>query len=133
MRTAGFGTSWFRGWPSTSFILAGRPPRTFPRGAAIPLSITSRTCFSPSSQWWRRRSGRWPTVREKTTAADVEDFTKANILFRDQIWAKAAVFLIREHRPNLMLLHFLSLDSVHHGFGPGSLAATSAIAFRSEE
>ena len=63
------------------------------------------------------------------SAADVEDFTKANILFRDQIWAKAAVFLIREHRPNLMLLHFLSLDSVHHGFGPGSLAATSAMAF----
>ena len=63
------------------------------------------------------------------SAADVVDFTKANILFRDQIWAKAAVFLIREHRPNLMLLHFLSLDSVHHGFGPGTLAATSAIAF----
>src|ERR1017187_5226507 len=65
MRTAGFGTSWFRGWPSTSFILAGRPPRTFPRGAAIPLSITSRTCFSPSSRRWRRWSGRWPTVRGK--------------------------------------------------------------------
>jgi predicted AlkP superfamily pyrophosphatase or phosphodiesterase len=61
--------------------------------------------------------------------ADVEDFTKANILFRDQIWTKAAVHLIREHRPNLMLLHFLSLDSVHHAFGPRSLAATSAIAF----
>jgi predicted AlkP superfamily pyrophosphatase or phosphodiesterase len=63
------------------------------------------------------------------SAADVEDFTKANILFRDQIWAKAAVFLIREHRPNLMLLHFLSLDTVHHSFGPRTLAATSAIAF----
>jgi predicted AlkP superfamily pyrophosphatase or phosphodiesterase len=63
------------------------------------------------------------------TAADVEDFTKSNILFRDQIWTRAAVFLIREHRPNLMLLHFLSLDSVHHTFGPKSLAATSAIAF----
>jgi hypothetical protein len=63
------------------------------------------------------------------TAADVEEFTKANILFRDQIWTKAAVYLIREHRPNLMLLHFLSLDSVHHQFGPKSLAATSAMAF----
>jgi predicted AlkP superfamily pyrophosphatase or phosphodiesterase len=62
-------------------------------------------------------------------ATDVQDFTKANILFRDQIWTRAAVYLIREHRPNLMLLHFLSLDSVHHGFGPKSLAATSAIAF----
>jgi predicted AlkP superfamily pyrophosphatase or phosphodiesterase len=62
-------------------------------------------------------------------ATDVQDFTKANILFRDQIWTRAAVYLIREHRPNLMLLHFLSLDSVHHAFGPKSLAATSAIAF----
>jgi predicted AlkP superfamily pyrophosphatase or phosphodiesterase len=62
-------------------------------------------------------------------ATDVQDFTKANILLRDQIWTRAAVYLIREHRPNLMLLHFLSLDSVHHTFGPKSLAATSAIAF----
>ena len=62
-------------------------------------------------------------------ARDVEDFTKANILFRDQVWTRAAVHLIREHRPNLMLLHFLSLDTVHHSYGPRSLAATSAIAF----
>ena len=39
------------------------------------------------------------------------------------------MFLIKEHKPNLMLLHFLSLDSVHHAFGPKTLAATSAIAF----
>ena len=38
-------------------------------------------------------------------------------------------FLIREHKPNLMLLHFLSLDSMHHQFGPKSLAANSAMAF----
>jgi len=61
--------------------------------------------------------------------SDVEDFSKANILFRDQIWTKAAVHLIREHKPNLMLLHLLSLDSVHHQFGPKTLAATAAIAF----
>jgi len=60
------------------------------------------------------------------TAADVTDFTKANILFRDQIWTKAATFLIREHKPNLMLLHFLSLDTIHHQFGPKSMAANSA-------
>jgi len=63
------------------------------------------------------------------TPADVTDFTKSNILFRDQIWAKAAVFLVREHRPNLMLLHFLSLDSSHHQFGPKTLAANAAMAF----
>lgn len=62
-------------------------------------------------------------------AADVQDFSKANILFRDQIWAKAAAFLIREHQPNLLLVHFLSLDSMHHAYGPHTLAATGAIAF----
>ena len=62
-------------------------------------------------------------------ASDVQDFTKASILWRDQIWAKAASYLIKEHKPNLLLLHFLSLDSVHHRYGPKSLAATAAIAF----
>ena len=63
------------------------------------------------------------------TASDVENFSKANILFRDQIWAKAAAYLVREHKPNLLLVHFLSLDSVHHAYGPKTTAATSAIAF----
>ncbi len=63
------------------------------------------------------------------TSADLENFTKSNILFRDQTWTTAATYLIREHKPNLLLVHFLSLDSVHHTYGPGSLAAASAIAF----
>jgi predicted AlkP superfamily pyrophosphatase or phosphodiesterase len=63
------------------------------------------------------------------TAADVENFSKSNILYRDEIWAKAAAYLVREHKPNLLLVHFLSLDSVHHSYGPKTLAATAAIAF----
>jgi predicted AlkP superfamily pyrophosphatase or phosphodiesterase len=63
------------------------------------------------------------------SASDIESFTKSNILFRDQIWTRAAVYLIREHKPNLLLVHFLSLDSTHHQYGPGTLAATAAIAF----
>jgi predicted AlkP superfamily pyrophosphatase or phosphodiesterase len=62
-------------------------------------------------------------------AADLDKFTKSNILFRDQIWTTAAAYLIREHKPNLLLVHFLSLDSTHHTYGPSSLAATDAIAF----
>ena len=61
--------------------------------------------------------------------SDLDQFTKANILFRDQVWTDAATYLIREHKPNLLLVHFLTLDSIHHAYGPGSLAATSAIAF----
>lgn len=62
-------------------------------------------------------------------AADLENFERSNILFRDQIWTTAAVHLIRDHKPNLLLFHLLSLDSVHHEYGPGSLAALSAFAF----
>jgi predicted AlkP superfamily pyrophosphatase or phosphodiesterase len=63
------------------------------------------------------------------TGVDGQDFTKLNIVFRDQVWAKAAAHIIRQHKPNLLLVHFLSLDSVHHRYGPKTLAATSAIAF----
>ena len=62
-------------------------------------------------------------------ASDLEGFEKSNILFRDQIWTSAAVHLVREHKPNLLLFHLLSLDSVHHQFGPRTLAGTAAIAF----
>ena len=62
-------------------------------------------------------------------ASDLEGFEKSNILFRDQIWTNAAAYLIREHKPNLLLFHLLSLDSVHHQFGPNTLAATAAFAF----
>lgn len=61
--------------------------------------------------------------------SDVKDFTKNNILWRDQVWSKAAAYLIREHKPNLLLVHFLTLDSMHHRYGPNTLAAEGAIAF----
>jgi predicted AlkP superfamily pyrophosphatase or phosphodiesterase len=63
------------------------------------------------------------------TASDLGTFTKSNILFRDQVWTTAAAYLIREHKPNLLLYHLLSLDSTHHRYGPDSLAANDAIAF----
>ena len=67
--------------------------------------------------------------KEVIAASDIEAFDKSNILFRDQIWTRAAVYLISEHQPNLLLFHLLSLDSVHHQFGPNTLAATAAFAF----
>jgi predicted AlkP superfamily pyrophosphatase or phosphodiesterase len=91
---------------------------------------------APTITWafneWASADG--PVEREMIrkgviAASDLEHFTKSNILFRDQIWTTAAVHLIGEHTPNLLLFHLLSLDSVHHTYGPGTLAATSAIAF----
>ncbi|HLN02458.1 MAG TPA: alkaline phosphatase family protein [Bryobacteraceae bacterium] len=85
----------------------------------------------PFSEW---PSPEGPVEREMIrkgiiSATDLENFERSNILFRDQIWTTAAVHLIREHKPNLLLFHLLSLDSVHHEYGPGSLAALSAFAF----
>ena len=59
----------------------------------------------------------------------VQQFGKQNILRRDEVWTDAAIDIIREHKPNLLLYHLLSLDSVHHTYGPNSLAATTAMAF----
>ncbi|MCC7175169.1 MAG: alkaline phosphatase family protein [Bryobacterales bacterium] len=89
------------------------------------------TITYPFSEW---ASPAGPVEREMIakgviTAADVESFSKANIAFRDQIWTTAAVYLIHEHKPNLLLLHLLTLDSVSHGSGPAGLPATAATAF----
>jgi predicted AlkP superfamily pyrophosphatase or phosphodiesterase len=62
----------------------------------------------------------------------VEDVSSAgnpSILWHDQIWTKAGAYTIREHKPNLLLFHLLSLDSTHHTYGPKTLASYAAIAF----
>jgi predicted AlkP superfamily pyrophosphatase or phosphodiesterase len=91
---------------------------------------------APSIDWafreWASADG--PLEREMVAKgvllpSDLDDFSKANILFRDQIWTRAAEYLIREHKPDLLLLHLLTLDSVHHQYGPNSLAGRTAMAF----
>ena len=63
------------------------------------------------------------------TQADLDGFTKANILFRDQIWTRAGEYLILTHKPDLLLFHLLTLDSEHHTYGPNTLAGRTAMAF----
>ncbi|MBI5769524.1 MAG: alkaline phosphatase family protein [Verrucomicrobia bacterium] len=50
-----------------------------------------------------------------------------NIVWRDEIWSRAASFIFERHRPNLLLYHPLTTDSMHHRFGPGSLAGIAAL------
>ncbi|HXH07317.1 MAG TPA: alkaline phosphatase family protein, partial [Vicinamibacterales bacterium] len=59
--------------------------------------------------------------------ADLRGFAKANIVRRDQLWTTGAVHIVRTHRPDLLLVHLLALDSVHHRYGPGALAAYAAV------
>lgn len=63
------------------------------------------------------------------TADDLESFSRANIVFRDQIWTKAGAYLIRKHQPDLLLFHLLTGDSEQHAYGPDTLAARTAFAF----
>jgi predicted AlkP superfamily pyrophosphatase or phosphodiesterase len=62
------------------------------------------------------------------TQAELETFSTRNIVWRDRIWTDAAVHILEKHRPNLMLFHLLSLDSVQHRYGPRTLAATATMA-----
>ena len=62
-------------------------------------------------------------------AEAIQQFGKSNILRRDQFWTDAAIHILREHKPNLLLFHLLSLDATHHTYGPRSLAGNGAIAF----
>jgi predicted AlkP superfamily pyrophosphatase or phosphodiesterase len=54
---------------------------------------------------------------------------RKSIVFHDQVWADAACHIFTQHKPNLLLFHPLTLDSVHHHYGPGSEAGYAAVAY----
>ncbi len=64
------------------------------------------------------------TQEEIETAA----VKKPNIVWRDELWTRAAIFVFERHRPNLLMFHPLNTDSTHHRYGPGSPASFSALA-----
>jgi predicted AlkP superfamily pyrophosphatase or phosphodiesterase len=60
--------------------------------------------------------------------ADVDTFATRNIVWRDEAWTNAAVHILRQHKPNLLLFHLLALDSTQHRYAPRTLAALTAMA-----
>lgn len=91
---------------------------------------------APTITWaFREWAGMDGSLEQEMVAAgaiardDVENFSRANILFRDQIWTRAGEYLIRKHQPGLLLFHLLTGDSVQHAHGPETLAARTALAF----
>lgn len=60
--------------------------------------------------------------------ADVDTFSSQNIIFRDDVWTKAANHILKQHRPNLLLFHLLTLDSIQHRYGPRTPAAMATMA-----
>ena len=58
---------------------------------------------------------------------ELRTWGKTDNTMHDEIWMRAASYIIEKHRPNLLLLHLLLTDSVEHKYGARSLAADSAL------
>lgn len=56
-------------------------------------------------------------------------FNKNSVVARDHIWTEAACHLIRKRKPNLLLVHLLNVDYVHHTLGPQTSAGYTANAY----
>jgi predicted AlkP superfamily pyrophosphatase or phosphodiesterase len=61
------------------------------------------------------------------SADEMQIFEKAPITFRDEVWTRAAEHIVATHKPNLLLFHLLTTDSVQHTYGPETLAARVAL------
>jgi predicted AlkP superfamily pyrophosphatase or phosphodiesterase len=51
------------------------------------------------------------------------------LVWHDEMWTKAACFILTEHKPNLMLYHTLMTDWTHHYHGPGTGVSYLALAY----
>lgn len=49
--------------------------------------------------------------------------------YRDQLYTRGAIYAIKHHHPNLVLLHLLSLDGNEHTYGYGTPAGAVTAAF----
>ena len=64
------------------------------------------------------------------TAQQVATFNRGkNIAWRDMVWGRAATHIIKTRKPNLLLFHPLTTDSVNHAYGPGSSASYAAFGY----
>jgi len=69
-------------------------------------------------------------VRQGAIAHDqLVHFGAPSQAWRDRIYTRAAIDIIREHHPDLLLLHLLALDSIEHETGFGNNSGRDTIAF----
>ena len=63
------------------------------------------------------------------TAEQLKTFENSSQAWQDEIWTDAAVRILEDHRPNLLLFHLLTLDDINHEYGPMSNASLTAMAW----
>ncbi len=64
--------------------------------------------------------------------ADLDGFMRSSPVWRDQIWTRAASYILSHDKPNLMLVHLLNVDANNHRYGPDGWASYSAFAYLDE-
>jgi predicted AlkP superfamily pyrophosphatase or phosphodiesterase len=62
------------------------------------------------------------------TEAEIREFTKTQIVTRDEVWTEAAIHILKKYKPNLLLFHLLATDSNQHRYGAKSLGGNTALA-----
>jgi predicted AlkP superfamily pyrophosphatase or phosphodiesterase len=69
-------------------------------------------------------------LRQRVVTADqLAHFGEPSQAWRDRIYTRAAIDIIQQHHPDLLLLHLLALDSIEHETGYGNDAGRNTIAF----
>lgn len=63
------------------------------------------------------------------TSEQLLSYEEGSQAWQDEIWTDAAIRILKEHKPNLLLFHLLSLDNESHEYGPMSSASFMAMAF----
>ncbi len=87
----------------------------------------------------------FPEIPKKTGALEREMFAagamteqeigwmqlpgRKNVPWLDEAWTRAACYIFKQHRPNLLMLHIANVDFIHHRFGPGSAPGYTALAY----
>ncbi|MDO8544328.1 MAG: alkaline phosphatase family protein [Opitutaceae bacterium] len=54
---------------------------------------------------------------------------RKNMVFVDNTWTRAACYMFKKHKPNLLMYHTLNTDSTHHRYGPLSPPSYTALAY----
>ncbi|HEY3897536.1 MAG TPA: nucleotide pyrophosphatase/phosphodiesterase family protein [Chthoniobacter sp.] len=63
------------------------------------------------------------------TEGDIRNFFHGTSpAWRDMMYNRAAIHILKTHKPNLMLMHYLNTDALNHMDGPGSMASYAGYA-----
>ena len=63
------------------------------------------------------------------TTEQLRKFEDGSQAWQDQIWTDAAVRILKDKKPNLLLFHLLTGDDTNHEYGPMSAASFTAMAW----